>query len=152
VNPEAIFDQSLKPGVGIGPLRFGASRASVEASLGSPTAIEDEAIAGWILWDYPDLGCELAFDSEEDERLVSLRCDHTDLRVAGEQAIGLEREVLLALGEKLGLGPHQSESEGDDEQEIDFPDAGLMFSLRDGSVVAISAAALMDDADQYVWP
>jgi hypothetical protein len=148
-------NQTLRPGVGIGGLKFGATRDEVERALGQPTAIDDEAIPDWILWDYPELGYELAFDAEEDvedARLVSLRCDHTGLEIADRPAIGLDRDHLLELETSLGWGESESETNADGEEEIDYPEIGLMFSLRNGTTVAVSAAALVDDADQYVWP
>ena len=152
MSADTQSDRNLKPGIGIGALRFGASREAVEAALGRPTAIEDEVIPSWVLWDYPELGYELAFDSEEDNRLVSLRCDDARLLISDQLVTSLGRDALLALGEKLGWGAVEIESGADGDEEIDYPDTGLMFSLRRRVVIAVSAAALVDDDDHYAWP
>jgi len=141
----------LVPGRGLDALPFGASKADVRAVLGEPDSIVDDEIPGWTLWQYPAIGLDLAFDGEADDRLITLRSEGDRVEIAGQALIGLDRAHLIGFAETAGWPEAEVDWDGDGE-EFDFPDLGLMFWLEAARVVAISASALVDDADHDVFP
>ena len=63
--------KDIKPGIGLGNLKFGMSRAEVKLMLGEPTFVDkyshsdsDEDLTE--SWEYEELELSMSFDEDED--------------------------------------------------------------------------------------
>jgi hypothetical protein len=76
---------SIEEGQGLGILKFGLERNTVELLLGKPdeketysyTADDNDLTESWR---YDDLGLSLSFDKEDDWRMITIAVSSTDYR------------------------------------------------------------------------
>ena len=85
------IDGAIRPGVGIGPIRFGMQRNEVRTLLGPPDDIErtmyqdDSADEDWKY--ESELLC-LTFSTDDEWRLGSIDCRSTETTLAGQRLVG----------------------------------------------------------------
>ena len=148
---------TVRPGVGIGDLKFGATISDVESYLG-PADDRSESKLGndtsiRLLWG-DTLVCW--FDSDDDFRLGSIQTEHNDAVLAGHRLISRRRAEVLTL-----LSPHFGEPELEDMSVVERPECwlatydaqSLNLWFEFGQLDAIQWGYLFDDAgDNALWP
>ena len=95
--------KEIKPGYGLGNLKFGMTRAEVKLMLGEPSFIDkyshsDSADDLTESWEYDDLGLSISFDEEENWKLIMISITSDFYELNGVSLIGLkEKELLMKL-------------------------------------------------------
>jgi hypothetical protein len=87
----------VRPGTGLGPLRFGMSIPDVERILG--TVAENEAFEdGDVHLTYPEVGVSLFFSAEEENRLSGMEVDgRCPCTLFGEEVFAKSRRAVIEL-------------------------------------------------------
>jgi len=148
---------SVRPGVGIGELKFGASIEEAEAYFGAPDDRDESKLGDdttvRLLWG-DDLACW--FDSDDDFRLGSIQVEHSDAVLSGHRLIGHRRADVFEL-----LVPLFGEPELEDMSVIERPDywlanfdsLSLNLWFENGLLASIQWGYLFDHSgDNPVWP
>jgi len=153
--------KEIKLGIGLGPIRFGMTKAEVKLILGAPTNVEifsysdsDEDMTE--CWDYQELDLSLNFDEEENWKLTMISVTSKFYELEGVSLIGLNGEGLLAQLNKLNIGKVEIEdfSEEDifDNELIEIEDKSLSFWLNDDVLDEIQWTPFFIDEDTLDWP
>lgn len=151
--------QNIISGVGLGDLKFGLSKAQVEAIMGEPEEVEtsdaeDEAKSE--TWHYDKQYLSMSFDEEEDWKLVAISVSSDFYEFEGEKLIGLKKSDLLSKLSEIGVEDLVLEdtiTEGDVLLESYFSDEKSMsFWLEDGAVADVQWTILFIDEDTIDWP
>lgn len=153
--------KEIKLGVGLGPIRFGMTKAEVKLILGKPSNAEtfsysdsDEDLTE--CWDYQDLELSLNFDEEENWKLTMISVTSKFYELEGISLIGLNGEQLLAQLNKLKIGKVEIEdfSEEDvfDNELIEIEDKSLSFWLNNDVLDEIQWTPFFIDEDTLNWP
>jgi hypothetical protein len=115
--------KEIKPGIGLGNIKFGMKRAEVKLMLGEPSKIDaysntdsDEDLTE--SWEYNDLNISLSFFEEEDWKLLMISVYDGFYQLEGKSLIGLNKKTLVAELNKINFG----EIDMDDSFETDFED------------------------------
>jgi hypothetical protein len=145
---------TIRPGVGVGDLRFGATRDEVRAFAGEPQDIvPSEEEAGSELWVYDDAAIALGFAVEESLRFVSCESYSTKATLNGETLVGLDRETVEAALERAGADEGIFMAEDDEGSgQIAVPRLGINLWFGDHIVESVGWGVLFDDDDNVLWP
>jgi hypothetical protein len=107
--------QEIKPGIGLGGIRFGMASSEVEELLGNPE--ERKYFENDLHFYYPTLGIYLFFPEEDGGQLSGIEVDATcDCLLFGEQVFPRTRQRMLDLLEvKIShrCPPVQIEADGE---------------------------------------
>lgn len=146
---------TIRPGVGVGELRFGATRDEVRALAGEPQEIvPSEEDAGSELWVYDDAAIALGFAIEENHRFVSCESYSMKATFNGEALVGLDREAAEAALERAGAdeGIFMAEDDEEGSGQIAVPRLGLSLWFGENVVESVGWGVLFDDDDNVLWP
>ena len=143
----------VKIGIGLGGLRFGASREQVEAYLGVPEQISEDMMAGDITfaWYYWDKGITAHFEGRNDYRLGMLQVSNSEAMVSGKKFIGMPQKELLKLLATTDLGKFDIDADPD-WPSVTAEDLGLTFVLKKNKVESLQISTLMDENEEDIWP
>lgn len=147
---------TVRPGTGIGDLKFGATMEDCEAYFG-PADQRDESKSGIDTTIRLSWGEQLAcwFYSEDDFRLGSIQLEHPDALLAGLKLMGRARaEVIQLLASSFG------QPSLEDMSVIEFPDYWLAsydakclnLWFDEGQLCAIQWGYLLDESEDVAWP
>ena len=153
--------KEIKPGYGLGNLKFGMSRAEVKLMLGEPSFIDkyshsDSADDLTESWEYDDLGLSISFDEDENWKLIMISINSDFYVLNGVSLIGLKEKELLAKLEAMNLGDLDLEDcsdLGSDEQKvIEVEEKAINFWLIDDALDEIQWSPFFIDDDTIDWP
>ncbi|SFS73808.1 hypothetical protein [Lutibacter maritimus] len=153
--------KEIKPGYGLGNLKFGMSRAEVKLMLGEPSFIDkyshsDSADDLTESWEYDDLGLSISFDEDENWKLIMISINSDFYELNGVSLIGLKEKELLAKLEAMNLGDLDLEDcsdLGSDEQKvIEVEEKAINFWLIDDALDEIQWSPFFIDDDTIDWP
>jgi len=164
MNPYKIMKKALKeikPGFGLGNLKFGMTRAEVKLMLGEPSFIDkyshsdsDEDLTE--SWEYDELELSISFDEEEGWKLMMISVNSDFYELEGKSLIGLGENELLKKLEKINLGKLNledcSDFNGQDQKVIEIDEKSINFWLNDGILDEIQWSPIFLDDDTIVWP
>lgn len=146
---------TIRPAVGVGDLRFGATRDEVRTIAGEPSEVlASEEDSGSELWVYEAAAVALSFAAEENLRLVSCETFSAKSTFNGESLVGLDRDAAEAALERAGADEGAFLAEDDDEGsgQIAVPRLGLSLWFEGGAVESVGWGVLLDDDDKVLWP
>jgi hypothetical protein len=153
--------KDIKPGYGLGIIKFGMTRAEIISILGEADNIENYSYTDsdtelTEAWEYEELELSLNFDKDEDWRLVMISVTSDLYRLNGKKIIGLSHEKLLEqLNElkfsDLNLEDFSSE-EIPDHKLIEVESKSINFWIEDGVVDEIQWSPFFIDDDTIGWP
>jgi hypothetical protein len=146
---------TIKPGAGVGELRFGATRDEVRAIAGEPAEVlPSEEEAGSELWVYEEAAIALGFAAEVNLRFTSCETYNMKASFNGETLVGLDRASVEAALERAGADEGLYMAEDDDENgaQIAVPRLGLSLWLEENVVESVGWGVLFDDDDNVMWP
>jgi hypothetical protein len=145
---------TIRPGIGLGELRFGATRDEIRALAGEPTDVmPSEAEAGSEVWIYESAAAALHFAGDASFRFVS--CETFSVRAAlnGETFVGDDREDAEAALERAGVtGVEWLSDPEEGAGQLVAPAQGLALYFADGVVESIGWGVLFDDDENVLWP
>lgn len=153
--------KEIKPGIGLGPVKFGMSRAEVKLILGEPSNIEkfsysdsDQDLTE--SWEFEDQGISLSFDEEEKWKLTMISITSKFYELEGKSLIGLNIEDLLEQLYKFNYGDVDVEDCSDDDifdnKLIDIVEKSISFWLNDDVLDEIQWTPFFIDEDTIDWP
>lgn len=153
--------KEIKPGYGLGVLKFGMTRDEVKLLLGEPSYIDkyshsdsDEDLTE--SWEYEELFLSLSFDEEEDWRLLLISVSSDFYELEGKSLIGLNQEELLDELDEINLGKLNledcSESKHEDQKVIEVDEKSINFWINDGVLDEIQWSPFFIDDDTIKWP
>ncbi|SDX15307.1 hypothetical protein SAMN05444411_103214 [Lutibacter oricola] len=153
--------KEIKPGYGLGVLKFGMSRAEVKLILGEPTSIDKYSYTNSLTeltesWEYTELSLSLSFDEDEDWKLMMFSVTNNFYEFENLALIGLsEEKVTQSLAqlkfEDLYLEDF-SEQDDEDQKMLEIEDKSLNFWFVDGALDEIQWSPLFIDDDTIDWP
>jgi hypothetical protein len=153
--------EEIKPGYGLGPIKFGMTRTEVAAMLGQPDDVDnfsytDSNTELTESWEYYDLEISLNFDEDEDWRLVMISVTSDIYRLNGREIIGLTREQLIEQLNELKFSDMNfedySSEESPDHKLIEVDSKSMNFWLEDGIVDEIQWSPFFINDDTIKWP
>lgn len=150
--------KEIKPGVGLGNLKFGMTRAEVKLMLGEPSFIDkyshtDSDTDLTESWEYDDLELSLSFDEDEKWRLVMMSVTSKHYQLEGISLIGMKEKYLLQQLEKFDLGALDlEETDVDGQKVIEVEEQSINFWLMDGELDEIQWSPFFIDDDTIQWP
>lgn len=151
----------IKPGIGLGFLKFGMSREQVKELLGEPTFIDKYSHSDALndateSWEYDELYLSISFDEAENWKLMmfSVSSDFYELEEAS--LIGLNEKKLIDQLDEIDFGNVYVEdcSENDDEdlKVIEIDEKSINFWLTNGVLDEIQWSPIFIDDDTIKWP
>lgn len=146
---------TIRPAVGVGDLRFGATRDEVRTIAGEPSEVlASEEDSGSEVWVYESAAVALSFAAEENLRLVSCETFSMKSTFNGESLVGLDRDAAEAALERAGAdeGAFLAEDEDEGSGQIAVPRLGLSLWFEGGAVESVGWGVLLDDDDKVLWP
>lgn len=153
--------KEIKPGYGLGNLKFGMSRAEVKLILGDPSFMDKYSHSDsnndlTESWEYDDLELSLSFDEEESWKLTMMSVNSDFYEFEGKPMIGKsENEIMTELAslkiENLYL-EDVSERDGENHKVIEIDDKSINFWFIDGVLDEIQWSPLFIDDDTIKWP
>ena len=152
--------KEIKPGYGLGVLKFGMKRSEVKLILGEPSFVDeyshsDSANDLTESWEYEDLALSLSFDEEEKWKLTMMSVSSGFYELNGKSLVGKSEvvalEELTGFDEELGL-EDCSEIEGDDHKVVEVDEKSINFWFIDGVLDEIQWSPFFVDDDTIQWP
>jgi len=153
--------KEIKPGFGLGNLKFGMTKAEVKLMLGEPSFIDEYSHSDseedlTESWEYDELELSISFDEEEGWKLIMISVNSDFYELEGVSLIGLGEKELLRKLEAINLGKlileESSEFEGQDQKVIEIDEKSINFWINDGVLDEIQWSPLFLDDDTIVWP
>jgi len=148
----------IYPLVGVGGLKFGATKKEVEAYFGEPNAVEtipgDEDFLGVDIWSYFEPGHSVYFEQEFDERFTNFETDDESAILFGKQIFSLKEDEVLALMKENGYSDYEIVDKDEfDEKRISFYDAQMDFLFdEEKTLLQINWAVGFTEEEEPVWP
>jgi len=146
----------IKPKVGFGDLKFGATKSEVEQYFGPPQEtemldIEDE-IDEVEVWSYWEQGHSIYFEKQEKEVCTNFETDDEGSVLFGEQVFRMNEDQLIAHMELNGFADAEIDEEEPGERILYFDDAHMQFVYEEGEMALVSWAVAVDDDEKILWP
>ena len=152
---------TIKLGIGLGDLRFGATRGEVQAYLGQPDKTESEGDPGKVqtTWHYDSIKGYVSFDEDDNFRLGTMESASRSMELNGQCLIGQSKcEVLDALT-GMSLGEFREElndlEKAEDKRDclLYFDSQSLSLWFEDNILTEIQWGYLFNESgDKVVWP
>src|SRR5690606_20419437 len=148
-------------GQGLGELKFGISRETLQAVLGEPTEVDaysyteemDELTESW---HYDDLDVSMSFDEEDNWRLGTIAVSSPEYMINGKALIGKMHDEVMKAAEEMDLGDYEVEDWSNDESPdhilISFEEKSLNFWFDGGILAEIQWGPYVDEDGETHWP
>ncbi|MFK5958153.1 MAG: hypothetical protein QM495_04675 [Lutibacter sp.] len=150
--------KEIKPGVGLGVLKFGMIRTEVKLILGEPSfkdkySHSDSNNDLTESWEYDDLKLSLSFDEEESWKLIMMSVNSDFYEFEGKSLIGKsEKDILTSLNIEDSSLEDVSERDGENHKVIEIDEKSINFWFIDGVLDEIQWSPLFIDDDTINWP
>ena len=144
---------TIKPGVGVGDLRFGATRDEARTIAGEPSEIlPSREASGSELWLYETFAIAIGFSTDTNMRFVSCETYSMKASFNGELLIGLNREEAEAALERAGADDGAFVIEDDGEERISIPRLAMSLWFEEQAVESVGWEVHSDDDGNLLWP
>lgn len=153
--------KEIKPGYGLGSLKFGMTRADVKLMLGEPSFIDkyshsEEPNDATEAWEYDELELSLSFDEAEGWKLMMMSVTSDFYELDGTSMIGLKEKKLLDELDEIDFGNLNvedcSDAENEDHKVIEVDEKSINFWLTKGVCDEVQWSPLFIDDDTIKWP
>lgn len=153
--------KDIKPGYGLGILKFGMTRNEVDELLGNPNEIEkheysDSETELTEAWHYDDLELSLEFDEQEDWKLTTISVSSEFYKFKEKQLIGIDQNKLLLLLKELDIDDFEVEDlspiENPSHKLISIYDLGINFWFENEVLMEVQWCPLFNEDDSINWP
>jgi len=151
---------TIKLGIGLGDLPFGATRDAVTAYLGHPDGTESHGDPGnaKIMWYYSSIAGYVSFDEDDGFRLGTIETASQSASLNGQCLIGLPKQEVLEFLTGLPLGePEEQVNDLEDDGDsrsclLSFSSQSLNLWFEDDVLTEIQWGYLIDENGQVIWP
>ena len=166
--------KDIRPGQGLGLLKFGMTRHQVRMLLGEPDEMDalvyneegsdevdalvynEEGSDAGEAWHYDTLELSVSFDRHADWKLVSMAVSSPEYTFNGTPLIQLNKTELLRQLKMLGI----SDLDQEDLSTSDAPNYHLLsseglcinFFLEEDKLSEIQWSPLFEEDDTIIWP
>lgn len=154
------MNETIKLGIGLGELKFGATRDEARAHFGDPeeVAVDEEDGDSSEAWYYWESGLSLHFDQEDDFRLGTIETSSPTATLNGTAMVGLSKADVLELLSRAGMDDtdesyHDVGEDGERREcliEVDSKNLSLWF--EDDELTATQWSYFLNDDDLPIWP
>lgn len=153
--------KEIKPGVGLGNLKFGITRNDVKKMLGEPTETEKYSYTDTDQdltesWHYDELELSLSFDEDFDWKLSTIAVSSDDYEFKGKKIVGLTKTELLPFLNANGINdlePEELEEDEDDSSILLISDKNsISFYFEDNILSEIQWGPTIVDDEAVIWP
>ncbi len=148
------LDYIIKPGIGMGPLKFGMYRNQVQDILGVPDEIEqnnDEGDEIDVTWYYDNLDLVLYFDEEDDYRLSNIEIDNQEVILFGSKLSSINLAQATQLLSENGIRDSAQEPL-EEETVLTSEQSGIDIYFEEGHFNSVQISPLFQDEDTVNWP
>lgn len=138
--------KEIRPGKGLGVLKFDVTKEEVLNLLGKPSEKESFNLSELEndkteAWHYDDLYLSLSFDEENDWLLSSIAISSPDFLLDGEPLIGKSKEEILKICERKGWGEPMEDEEIQEENPenclIHVDESGMSFWFENDELTEV---------------
>ncbi|NVO31551.1 hypothetical protein [Hymenobacter lapidiphilus] len=154
-QPSSTDEHEIRLGIGMGPLKFGASQDEVRSLMGEPEEIEeseDDDEFEHQAWNYLDEGYSLYFDREDDYRLSCIETDHPGIRLYGEAIHGRTPEQIQELMQRHGHEHSEIEKMDTGEMRISYEKEMIDMYFEDEEMQFVNFGVFIDEDLEVQWP
>ncbi|MCC2545736.1 hypothetical protein LJY25_04705 [Hymenobacter sp. BT175] len=154
-QPSSTEENEIILGVGMGPLKFGASMDEVRALMGEPEEIEESEEDDEFehqAWNYLEEGYSLYFDREDDYRLSCIETDHPGMRLFGEAIHGRSVEEIQALMKQHGLETSDMEKMDTGEVRLSYEKEMIDIYFDEDQLQFINFGVFISEDLEVQWP
>ena len=153
--------KEIKPGIGLGRLKFGMLRTDVKMLLGAPSFVDKYSHSNSTSdltesWEYEDLELSLSFDEEEDWKLTMISVTSNFYELDGISLIKSKENVVVEKLESLKIGELYledcSETDDEDQKVIEIDEKSINFWFANGILDEIQLSPMFIDDDTINWP
>ncbi|WP_298367741.1 hypothetical protein [uncultured Lutibacter sp.] len=153
--------REIKPGIGLGFLKFGMSRDKVKELLGEPSFIDKYSHSNsdndlTESWEYDELFLSISFDEAEDWKLMMFSVTSDFYELEEVSLIGLSELKLINQLDEIDLGEIYvedcSETEDENQKVIEIDEVSTNFWLSNGVLDEIQWSPIFIDDDTIKWP
>ncbi|TGE10575.1 hypothetical protein EU556_00335 [Hymenobacter fodinae] len=148
-------ENEITLGVGMGPLKFGASMDEVRALMGEPEEIEeseDDDEFEHQAWNYLEEGYSLYFDREDDYRLSCIETDHPGIRLYGEAIHGKTPEEIQELMQRHGHEQSEVEKMDTGEMRLSYEKEMIDMYFDEDQLQFVNFGVFINDDLEVQWP
>ena len=153
---------NIKPGIGVGPAKFGMTEVEITKLFGEPDIIEqEEYIEGKGDW-HRVLCCQklhinFTFDKEDEYRLGTITIEGPNILVFDRDLFGLAKadviSFITSVSNKIG---NEEDFTFDEERSlecIDYDGLGILLWFKSGNLCKIECSYLFESNNETViWP
>jgi hypothetical protein len=154
-QPNSTEENEITLGVGMGPLKFGASQDEVRALMGEPEEIEESEEDDEFehqAWNYLEEGYSLYFDREDDYRLSCIETDHPGLRIFGEPIHGKSVQEIQELMSRHGLSSTEMEKLEEGAVRLSYEKEMIDLYFDEDQLQFVNFGVFIDDELEVQWP
>ncbi len=153
--------KEIKPGYGLGHIKFGMTRDDVKSLLGKPDEIDahsytDDKKELTETWYYHEFELSMTFDEEDDMRLVIISVDSKFYQFNTKIYVGLDKDSLFKKLDELGINDYLIEDcstiESPDHHLIEIDSLSMNFWIDNGVLDEIQWSPEFIDDDTIKWP
>lgn len=146
----------IKPMVGFGDLKFGASKEEVEQYFGPSQETEmldvEDEINEVEVWSYWDQGHSVYFEKQENDVCTNFETDNEEALLFGEKVFSMDEDQLIAHMDVNGFTDVEIDEEEPGERILFFDGAHMQFVFEEGQMSLVSWAVAVDDDAKIIWP
>lgn len=149
------LDLEIKPKIGLGKLRFGATMAEAEKYFGTPEEVEKVEGEGdykTTVWHFWDKGFSLFFDEHQKNTFTCVEIDNEDATLWGKNVFSMTEQELVELLKSKGYSEIDTEEHEWGEKRVSFDDALVDLYFEDGEPVSINYGVFPDDNKILILP
>lgn len=148
-------ENEITLGIGMGPLKFGASMDEVRALMGEPEEIEeseDDDEFEHQAWNYLEEGYSLYFDREDDYRLSCIETDHPGIRLFGEAIHGKSPEQIQELMQRHGFEQSEIEKMDTGEVRLSYEKEMIDMYFDEDQLQFVNFGVFINEDLEVQWP
>lgn len=151
----------IKPGLGLGTIKFGISRNEIKNILGEPDEKEKYSDQSDMddmteTWHYDDLELSIEFEEEYDWKLVTISITSDFYEYKSKKLIGLSKQELIQFLEEQNINDfvfeNDTSEESPDHELITSDILGINFWFDEGKISEIQWGPLFINDDTIDWP
>ena len=151
----------IKPGIGLGVIKFGMKRDQIKLILGTPNETDvfymtESDDSETEVWYYDEEALSLSFDAADDWRLVTIEVDDERFTLEGYKLFQANKLTVIKVLDKIGISDFKHEVTPMDEapthELISSDSLGINFWLDEDAVTEIQWGPFFNTDESVNWP